>query len=330
MNVPNPAREQARPQIELSIVVPMYDEEESIRLFFDTIEPILNAFLQEYEIVCVNDGSQDKTMTLLAQEHDRNPRIKVLDLSRNFGKEAALTAGIDVTQGMAVIPIDVDLQDPPDLIPEMVQKWKAGYDVVLAVRTDRSSDSIMKRSTAGWFYKLMGKIGDVKLPANAGDYRLMDRQVVDALKRLPERTRLMKGLFAWLGYRQTHVYYKRPERASGTGKLNYWKLWNLALDGILSFTTLPLRIWTYLGLIVTGIAVIYILIILFRTLFFGADVPGYPSIMVTILFFSGVLMFGLGVIGEYLGRIFVEVKQRPIYLVRDALGFAEDERRNLE
>jgi len=328
MNVVHSENNLPKSRVEISIVVPMYNEEESIRIFFDRLEPVLDQFMQDYEIICVNDGSKDRTLSLLANERARNSQIRIVDLSRNFGKEAALTAGLDFAEGAAVIPIDADLQDPPHVIPEMIKRWQAGYDVVLAIRSDRSSDSATKRMTANWFYKLMGKIGDVSLPENAGDFRLMDRRVIEALKLLPERTRFMKGLFAWLGFRETRVYYERSERAAGTGKWNYWKLWNLALEGILSFTTLPLRIWTYFGLVTTGIAIVYILIIIFRALILGVDVPGYPSLMVVILFFSGVLMVGLGIIGEYLGRIFIEVKQRPIYLVREALGFSESTGRN--
>ena len=310
----------------LSVVVPMHNEEETIRLFFDEIEPVLATLDCDYEIVCVNDGSKDDTLALLIDENQRNSRIKIVDLSRNFGKEAALTAGLEFSSGDCVVPIDADLQDPPSLIPQMVEKWREGYEVVLAIRSDRTADSFAKKTTAGMFYRLMGKIGDVEIIANAGDFRLMDRCVIEALLRLPERTRFMKGLFAWLGFRQTSVYYQRPERIAGTTKWNYWRLWNFALEGILSFTTLPLRVWTYLGMAVTIFAAIYAFVILTKTLFFGADVPGYPSIMVTILFFSGILMVGLGVIGEYLGRVFIEVKQRPLFIVRNAHGFPLDER----
>ena len=306
----------------ISVVVPMHNEEESIRLFFDTLEPVLKALECDYEIICVNDGSRDQTLKLLNNENRRNPSVKVIDLTRNFGKEAALTAGLDFATGDCVVPIDADLQDPPALIPRMVEEWQHGYDVVLAIRADRKSDTLTKRATAGLFYQLMGKIGEIELTANSGDFRLMDRRVIEALRQLPERTRFMKGLFAWLGFRQTSVHYSRPERAAGTTKWNYWKLWNFALEGILSFSTLPLRIWTYIGVLVSAFAGTYALIIIGKTLFFGQDVAGYPSLMVAILFFSGVLMVGLGVIGEYLGRIFIEVKQRPIYLVRDVRGFS--------
>jgi glycosyltransferase involved in cell wall biosynthesis len=304
----------------------MHNEQESIRLFFDHLEPVLEQLDGDYEIVCVNDGSRDDTLELLLEENRRNPRIKVIDLSRNFGKEAALTAGLDFAAGDCIVPIDADLQDPPELIAEMIDKWLEGYEVVLAIRADRRSDTLVKRTTATLFYRLMGKIGDVELTANAGDFRLMDRCVVEAIQRLPERTRFMKGLFAWIGFRQTSVTYTRPERAAGTTKWNYWKLWNFALEGVLSFTTLPLRIWTYIGAAVSAFAGLYAIVIIVKTLFFGADVPGYPSLMVTVLFFSGVLMVGLGVIGEYLGRVFIEVKQRPIYLVRHAHGFSASDR----
>lgn len=305
---------------ELSIVVPCYNEAEALGLFFDQLKPVLNQITDDYEIVLINDGSKDRTLEIAQAAHREDERIKVIDLTRNFGKEAALSAGLDVCVGRAVVPIDADLQDPPELIVEMVAQWREGFDVVLAVRKDRKSDTWGKRTTARWFYTLMGSISDIEIPHSVGDFRLMDRRVIEALKLLPERTRFMKGLFAWLGYRQTAVYYTRPERAAGEGKWNYWKLWNFALDGVFSFSTLPLRIWTYVGMATTLFSLIYIVIILIRTLVMGADVPGYPSLLVTILFFSGLIMLGLGIIGEYLGRVFIEVKQRPLYLIKDTLG----------
>ncbi len=305
----------------LSLVTPLYNEEQVCGEFFQRVVPILSSLTADYEIVCVNDGSQDNTLSVLREAHAGNPRIKVVDLTRNFGKELALTAGLDHATGDAVVPIDVDLQDPPELIPKMVRLWQDGYDVVLAVRSDRSADSPLKRITADAFYRLMGQISDIRLPRNAGDFRLMDRRVVEALRRLPERTRFMKGLFAWLGFRQTTVRYKRPERAAGNTKWRLWGLWNLGLEGLFSFTTMPLRVWTYLGLFVATLAAIYLAIIVTRTLIFGVDVPGYASLLSVILLFSGLNMIGLGIIGEYLGRIFIEVKGRPLYLVRETIGF---------
>lgn len=307
----------------LSIVVPMHNEEEVCLTFFARMLPILRGLTADFEIICVNDGSRDRTLEILKAAQSEDPRIKVIDLSRNFGKELALTAGLDHAQGDAVIPIDADLQDPPELIPDLVAKWQEGYDMVVAVRSDRSSDSRGKRWSAEAFYQLIGRLGEVPMPANAGDFRLLDRRVVVALRRLPERTRFMKGLFAWLGFRQAVISYTRAPRAAGQTKWKYWKLWNFALEGIFSFTTLPLRMWSYLGLATALFSMIYMIYIVLRTVLFGVDVPGYASLIVIILFFSGLNMIGLGIFGEYLGRVFVEVKQRPLYLVRDRFGFDE-------
>jgi polyisoprenyl-phosphate glycosyltransferase len=305
----------------LSIVVPMYNEEDTVPILLDRVVPILERITSDYEIVCVNDGSFDRTFELLNAAHERNKHVKILNLSRNFGKELALTAGIAYASGAAVIPLDADLQDPPELIPDLIAKWREGNDVVIAVRRDRSSDTLSKRVTASLFYRLIGRVSEVQIPANAGDFRIMDRRVIEALKRMPERTRFMKGIFGWLGFKQAYVTYVRPVRASGCTKWRLWQLWNFGLEGIFSFTTLPLRIWTYLGVTIAIAALGYLFFILLRTLAFGVDVPGYASIVVTILFFSGMNMIGLGILGEYLGRVFIEVKQRPLYLVRDAIGF---------
>lgn len=283
--------------------------------------PTVETITERYEIVCVNDGSQDQTLQLLRTAHIQNRRIKIVNLTRNFGKEIALTAGIDYASSTAVIPLDADLQDPPELMPALVAKWREGYDVVIAVRSDRRYDSFAKRVTATLFYRFLRRLSDTPIPANAGDFRLMDRRVVDALKALPERTRFMKGLFAWLGFTQATIFYVRPSRAAGASKWKYWRLWHFALEGIFSFTTLPLRVWTYLGLGVALGALVYMSFIIGRTLLLGVEVPGYASLLVVILFFSGMNMIGLGILGEYLSRVFVEVKQRPLYLVRDTIGF---------
>lgn len=287
---------------------------------FDRLMPILEELTPDFEIVCVNDGSKDGTLEWLRLANQRDQRIKIVDLTRNFGKEVALSAGLDHTTGDAVVPIDADLQDPPELIPTMVERWREGYDMVLAVRSDRSTDSPLKRMTAELFYKLMGWIAIISVPSNTGDFRLMDRRVITALKRLPERTRFMKGLFAWLGFRQAEVHYTRPERVAGSSKWNFWRLWNFALEGIFSFTTLPLRIWTYIGISVSVFAAIYLLYTVIKTLIFGVDVPGYASLLSVLLFFNGINMIGLGILGEYIGRVFIEVKQRPLYLVRECIG----------
>ena len=301
----------------LSIVCPMRDEEGSVEVFFDKLLPVLKAIGEEFEIICVNDGSQDATLDRLLKARQNEPRITVLDFSRNFGKEAALTCGLDHASGRAVIPIDADLQDPPELIREMVKMWRQGFEVVLAQRTDRSSDGFFKRKTAEWFYRLHNVISDPVIMPNVGDFRLMDRKVVDALKKLPERRRFMKGLFAWVGFRQAVIPYTREVRKSGKSKFSKWRLWNFALDGITSFSTVPLRIWTYLGLAIAAFSFSYGAYIIGRTLLFGRDMPGYPSLITIILFLGGVQLIGLGVLGEYLGRIHNETKGRPIYIVRD-------------
>lgn len=311
--------------VEISLIVPMYNEDEVINLFFDRIIQILSSITESYEIICVNDGSQDRSLELLIEARAHNPKIKIINLSRNFGKEAALTAGIDHAAGQAVIPIDADLQDEPALIREMVAKWREGYDTVIAVRSDRRNDSRFKRWTANFFYRVMRRVSEVPIPSHAGDFRLLDRRVVEALKQLPERTRFMKGLFAWLGFRQAVVTYSRPERAAGATKWHYWRLWNFALEGITSFTSLPLVIWTYIGALIAVGAFLYALYIALRTLLFGVDVPGYASIVVILLFFNGLNMLGIGIVGEYLARVFIEVKNRPLYLVRDRYGFDNTE-----
>jgi glycosyltransferase involved in cell wall biosynthesis len=309
----------------ISVVVTVYNENEAIPAFFSRLIPVVESITSNYEIVCVNDGSTDDSLERLEAIHREIGKLVILNLSRNFGKEAALTAGLDWARGDAVIPFDVDLQDPPELIPRLVDKWLQGYDVVIAVRADRSSDTWLKRTTAKLFYRVFARVSDIDVPVDTGDCRLMDRRVVEALRQLPERTRFMKGLFAWLGFRTASVPYAREARSAGQSKWTFWKLWNLALEGIFSFTTLPLRIWTYLGMVLAGFAAIYIGIIVVRVLILGVEVPGYASLIVVLLFFSGINMVGLGIMGEYLGRVFFEVKRRPIYLIRDVVG-ADDQR----
>lgn len=310
-----------RSEPELSLIVPMHDESESCAVFFATVIPILEDAVASFEIICVNDGSRDDTLIKLLEHNRRDPRIKVVNLSRNFGKEAALSAGIDLASGQAVIPMDADLQDPPDLLPQMVDAWREGAQVVLARRVDRSSDSKLKRLTSRWFYAIFSKMAEPAIPSDVGDFRLMDRVVVDALKLLPERSRFMKGLFAWVGYNQVTLDYTRPERKAGDSSFNYWKLWNFALDGVISFSAIPLKVWSYFGVFVSFGAVSYLIYLLTRTLIFGIDVPGYASTLSAILLFNGILLITLGVQGEYISRIFTEVKNRPIYLINEMVGF---------
>lgn len=307
--------------IEISIVIPLYNESKNIEYLFNRLNLTLEALKINYEIICVNDGSRDNTLEKLIKFNQQYPTIKVINLSRNFGKEIALTAGLDRASGAAIIPLDADLQDPPELIGELIAKWREGYDVVYATRRSRRGESWLKQATAIAFYQTIGKISPVPIPANTGDFRLLDRQVVEAIKKLPERTRFMKGLFAWVGYKQTSILFDRDPRHSGKSNWNYWKLWNFALDGIISFSFLPLKIWSYVGVTISFISLLYALYLVIRTLILGVDVPGYASLMVAILFLGGVQLITLGVLGEYLGRVYEEVKGRPLYFVRETYGF---------
>ena len=306
---------------EISIVTPMYNEYETLDLYFERLIPILEEVTPSYEVICVDDGSSDGTLERLRVHHRRNPNIKIVSLSRNFGKEAALTSGLDYASGRAVIPVDADLQDPPEILPEMIQKWREGAQVVLARRGSRSEDTAMKRFSAHWFYRLFSRVAETAIPENVGDFRLMDRAVVNALGQLPERSRFMKGLFAWVGFRTVEVVYAREARAAGETKFNYWKLWNFAIDGLLSFSTLPLKIWTYLGFALSAYAGVYLIYLLTKTMIYGADVPGYASTLSVVLFFNGIILLGMGVMGEYIARLFIEVKRRPLYLVNEVDGF---------
>ncbi len=309
--------------IELSVVLPCYNEAENLDYLFERLISVLEPLDITYELVCVNDGSRDQTLPLLVEFHKRYPVIKVVDLSRNFGKEIALTAGLDHARGRAVIPIDADLQDPPELIPEMLAKWREGADVVYAVRRTRQGESWIKQFTAESFYRVIDRLSQVHIPRNTGDFRLMDRRAVQAVRQVRERTRFMKGIFAWVGFRQVPIYYDRAPRYQGISKWNYWKLWNLAVEGITSFSSLPLRIWSYVGLALSGLSLLYACLLIVRTLVSGIDVPGYASLAVIALFLGGVQLISLGVIGEYLGRIFEEIKGRPLYLVQGRYGFSE-------
>lgn len=302
---------------DISLVIPMMNESQGLEALFARLEGVMAPLGTSYEIVCVNDGSTDDTLPKLQALQRSNSHLRVVDLSRNFGKEAALTAGLFEAKGRCVIPLDADLQDPPELIPEMLDKWRQGYEMVNAVRSQRDSDSFVKRTTAGLFYKCINRISEVRIPHNVGDFRLLDRKVVEALKRMPERTRFNKGLFAWVGFSTASVFYTRPARDVGDTKWRLWALWNLALEGVTSFSSLPLRLWSYIGGLVSAFAVAYALGVVIKTLIFGIDVPGYASLMVVILFFSGVNMLTLGIVGEYLSRVFIEAKKRPLFVVRD-------------
>jgi glycosyltransferase involved in cell wall biosynthesis len=310
-----------QPKKFISVVVPMYNEEAVFNTLFNVLDKTLGELDLDYEVICVDDGSKDKTRQLLLTKTQSDPRVKAVFLSRNFGKEAAMTAAIDYATGDAVIPLDADLQDPPELIGLMVEKWREGFDVVYAKRISRTTDTRVKRNTAGLFYRIFNMLSEIPIPENVGDYRLMDRRVVDAIKRLPEKDRFMKGLFCWPGFSNTAIEFERPERADGETKFNYWKLWNFALNGITSFSSFPVRLGVYLGLIVSAAAFLYGVTIMVKTLFTGVDVPGYASLMVVVLFLGGIQLFFMGLLGEYIGRIYKEVKNRPIYMVDKTFGF---------
>lgn len=308
----------------LSVIVPVKDEEQAIGPFVERVTAVLDGAAatgaSAFEILFIDDGSSDSTLAAIIAANYRDPRVRALSFSRNFGKEAALSAGIDHARGDCVIPMDVDLQDPPEVIPEMIAKWREGFDIVYGVRDNRKSDSLPKRLTAGLYYRAHNMLSDDKIPEHAGDFRLLDRKAVDVIRSMPERNRFMKGLFAWAGFRQTAVTYTRPARETGSTKFGYWKLWTFALDGITSASTVPLRVWSYLGGIVALLALAYALVVVVRTLAFGVQVPGYASLMVAVLFLGGLQLLSLGVLGEYVGRILIEAKARPLYVIRDKVG----------
>lgn len=300
----------------LSIIVPAFNEQEVIGEFHNRLAGVLEqAEIDRAEILYVNDGSTDRTLALLLEIMNGDDRVQVIDLSRNFGKEAAMTAGFDAANGQAVIVIDADLQDPPELIPQMLAEWRKGHDLVLMRRSSRRGESWFKKVTAALFYRTIGRISQVPIPENVGDFRLLSHRAVKALRQLPERTRFMKGMFAWIGFPTSEIFYDRDQRYSGETKWNYWSLWNFALEGITSFTIAPLKIASYVGGFTALCSLAYGVFVLIKALFWGDPVPGYPSLMVTVLFLGGLQLLAIGVVGEYLGRMFLEAKQRPVYLV---------------
>lgn len=323
-SAPKPSRSARTKRGRLSVVIPFYNEGPNIAALFERLVPVLDRLDAEWEVVCVNDGSRDDTLDRLLDVHDADPRVKVVDLSRNFGKELALSAGLRHTTGDAVVPMDADLQHPPELLPQFLAKWREGYDVVVAVRHARVGQSLKHRAFARAFYWIFDNLSEVKLPREVGDFRLMDRRVVDVINRMPERTRFMKGIFAWVGFRQASIPYQQGERAGGDTKWGFLKLLSLSFDGLTAFSTFPLRVWSLVGMAISGFAFVYILLRLLRTLIYGIDVPGYESLLAAVLFMGGIQLVTLGVIGDYLGRVFNEVKGRPLYIVRSAHGF-EDE-----
>jgi glycosyltransferase involved in cell wall biosynthesis len=304
-----------KPAPTLSVVVPAYNEAEVLPEMHARLSAVLRDWGGTWEAIYVNDGSSDATLSVLDGLRRADPQVAIVNLSRNFGKEVATTAGLDHARGEAVVVIDADLQDPPELIPEMIAIWQSGIDIVYAQRLEREGESLVKKLTASLFYRTMRRVTRVPIPEDTGDFRLMSRRVVDALSQLREHHRFMKGLFAWVGFPSQALPYRRAPRQAGSTKWNYWKLWNFAIEGLTSFTVMPLKVATYLGLTVAFLAMIYIAEIVIRTLLYGNPVAGYPSLLAVVLFMGGAQLVTLGIIGEYLGRIFNETKRRPLYFV---------------
>ena len=305
-------REEQTPNL-LSVVCPAYNEADGLLTFHRAVRKAMKEINQNFEVVFVNDGSTDQTLSLMYDLRTRHPNTTIVDLSRNFGKEIALTAGLDAAKGDAVVVIDADLQDPPEVIAELIDGWREGYDVVYAQRRERQGESWLKKATAAAFYRLMRKAGPVGLPENVGDFRLMSRKTVDAVCLMRERHRFMKGVFAWVGFPSKAVFYDRAPRAVGETKWNYWKLWNLSIEGITSSTLAPLKISTYLGFAAAAFAFLTAVFFIIKTIFYGESVQGFPTLIIVTLFLGGVQLCVLGVIGEYLGRVFNETKDRPLY-----------------
>lgn len=310
---------------DLIILVPVYNEQESIELFFKAVEPELEKLGLDYGYLFVDDGSKDNTLEVLKAHAAKNPAVKYISLSRNFGKEAAMLCGLQHTHAKSVVPMDIDLQDPPAVIADFVAKWKEGYDMVYGVRADRTSDGFIKKLVSESFYKIHNIFAPRPLPHNTGDFRLLDAKVLAAIKKIDENTLFMKGLFNWVGFKSIGVQYTRPKRSAGATKWSYWKLWNFALDGIFNASTLPLRLWTYFGAVVAMLSFVYAAWIILKVFMYGKDVPGYASLAVLILFFGGVQLISIGVLGEYIGRIFAEAKRRPAYIINESSPLAEAE-----
>lgn len=304
-------------QIKKTLVVPIFNEEDCILKFLQEIENVFpDDTFKELEIIFIDDGSTDQTLALLLECQMKNDKIKIIELSRNFGKESALLAGIKESTGQVVIPIDIDLQDPPQLIHKMLAKWNEGYEVVLGLRSDRKSDSFSKRFYAKMFYKIQELILERSMPSNCGDFRLMDRAVVDAIKQLPENQIFMKGLFSWVGFKTTMVEYSRPERFSGKTKLNFFSLLNLGIGGIISFSIIPLRVFTIFGILAMIMSLSYAAFIIVKTIFYGIDTPGFATMIIFISLMGSLQLIGIGILGEYIGRTYFEAKRRPSYIVR--------------
>jgi glycosyltransferase involved in cell wall biosynthesis len=309
-------------KIEISVVVPVYREADNVAPLCRRLVPVLERITAHFEILFVDDGSTDDTLAAVRAENARDPRVHAISFSRNFGKEIAIAAGLDHAGGEAVVIMDADLQHPPETIERFVELWRQGYVMVYGQRTDRVGESKVKRGFTHVFYRLFARFGETSLPKGAGDFRLIDRTGVETLRALGERARFSKGLYAWIGFKQTGVPFTVEERQFGTTKWSFRRLFRFAFDGITSFSTVPLRVWTYLGLLISLVSIATAVYFAVRTLLYGSDVPGYPSLIVSVMFFSGIQLMSLGIIGEYVGRIFAEVKRRPLYVVADRIGSA--------
>jgi polyisoprenyl-phosphate glycosyltransferase len=305
----------------VSIVAPAYNEAGNLAAFVQAVRPVLDGLGDPWEIVFVDDGSRDNTLGLLLAARAEDSRIKVVALARNFGKDVALSAGLAHARGRAVIPIDCDLQHPPEVIPELIARWRAGADMVLAVRSRRSEEGVLRRTSAQLYYAVMRRMTHVEIPRNAGDFRLLDRKIVDVINQMPERCRFMKGIFAWPGFKTERVEFQAKVRAGGRTTWSLWKLWRFALDGLFSFSTVPLKMWTYLGGLSALGAFVYLIITLVQKVVFGIEAPGYASLLIVVLFFNGLLLVSNGIQGEYIARIFEEVKGRPLFVVANKWGF---------
>lgn len=302
--------------MKISLVVPVFNEEDAIPVFYRTVKEKLSSY--NLEIIFINDGSTDSTEQIIKSIQNNDESVLIINFIRNFGKEAALLAGLEHSSGDAVIPVDVDLQDPIEVIPLLINKWQEGWPIVLAKRNDRRSDSRFKRKTAAWFYKLHNKISSPKLEENVGDFRLLSRATVENIKQLQERNLFMKGLLSWVEGDSAIVEYSRPVRIAGEAKFNGWRLWNLALEGLTSFSTFPLRVWTYIGFFVAFLSFVYGAWMIIDKIIWGNPVAGYPSLLVSILFLGGIQLIGIGVLGEYIGRIYIETKHRPRYIKKES------------
>jgi len=308
----------------LSLVVPAYNEERNIAAFLAAVKPVLESIGETFEIIFIDDGSKDGTFGMLAAAASQDSRIKVIGLARNFGKDIALSAGLAHATGQAAIPIDCDLQHPPELIPQFVAKWREGYDMVIGVRNKRDEEGFFRRSLSRMYYKIMRSMTSVEIPPNAGDFRLIDRKILDVIGKMPERHRFMKGIFAWPGFKVAPIEFQANVRGNDTRSTwSFFKLWRFALDGLFSFSTAPLKMWTYVGLLSAGGAFVYLVITLIQKIFFGIDAAGYASLLIVLLFFNGLLMISNGIQGEYIARIFEEVKGRPLYVVGQTIGFEQ-------